>query len=156
MEFRHPIFTEVLSSPKPTQLSHVIDCASRTSFTLVNIPSAVEDDAMHISKNWVATWPRLTSKILIVNGFIFCTPLSLDPSMHAENGVSFIEATRFSLKCGQSHHLQYTLFSFALKNTKLQYRYLKIYLETMVSVRQLVTGEYYSGPTWRPLSLLHR
>ena len=55
---------------------------------------------MHISKNCAVTEPRLMSKILIVMGFIFSTPVSDEPSTDTEKGYSFIVSTRFSLKCG--------------------------------------------------------
>ena len=69
-----------------------------------------------------------------MNGLIFCTPLSLDPSMHAEDGVSFIEATRFSLKCGAIAPLTIHIVFVRLEEYLAAISLSEIYLETMVSV----------------------
>ena len=51
------------------------------SSILVNIPSAADDDDMHISRNCVPTLPAGTSNIRMVSGFIFSTPESDKPLM---------------------------------------------------------------------------
>ena len=45
---------------------------------------------LDMSKNRVVTQPLLVSKILTVSGFIFCNPVSFDPSVANENGFCFI------------------------------------------------------------------
>ena len=44
----------------------------------------------HICKNLVVTQSLLVSKIVTVNGFIFCNPVSFDPSVVNEYGLCFI------------------------------------------------------------------
>ena len=54
------------------------------------IASAVDAEVRRMSKNLVVTQPLLVSKILTVNGFIFCNAVSFDPSVANEYGLCFI------------------------------------------------------------------
>ena len=101
MEFLQPILTVVLSTPKPTQLIDGTLWVFMASSIFATIPSAVDKDGMHISKNWgVQMLQRLTSKSRTVSGFIFSFPESLDPSIAKENGLLLMWSSKCCWKKG--------------------------------------------------------
>lgn len=85
-EFFFPIFTLVLSTPTATQLLQEIRNDDMQLSMLLNSSSAVPPFDMHMSRRHVFTFPRLTSKIRTVSGFILSSALSLEPSVAWENG----------------------------------------------------------------------
>ena len=76
----------MLSTPTPTQLSHVIPNADIQLSIPLNSSYAVPPFETHISRRLIFTFPRFMSKIRTVRGFILGIPLSLEPSVAAENG----------------------------------------------------------------------
>jgi hypothetical protein len=98
MEFLRPKFTDVLSTPIPTQFCQEIPCFINASSILEKMPSAVEVDDMHMSKNCVQICCRAVSKNLIVSGFIFSTPVSLEPSIATANGAVLMASTSLCWK----------------------------------------------------------
>ena len=76
------MLTDVLSTPTDVhKFQELAQSRSLTSFPLrtIKIPSAVELDVVHISKNQVATLTQFMSKILTAAGYIFSKPVSFEP-----------------------------------------------------------------------------
>ena len=131
MELFLPRFTDVLSTPMPTQLAQGISFLWNTSFIFANMDSAVPErgpawvssiilyiiqythshncntysylpDVKHISSSCAVTLLHSTSKRRTTIGFIFSRPVSFDPSIAIENGLDFMVLTRVASKCGAS------------------------------------------------------
>ena len=100
-----PILTELVSIPNSMQFSSEILWVVKTSWILENIPSTVDEEDVHMSRNWLHTYPRLISKILTVRGFIFSTSESLEPSIAIEKRSYFTSPTSSCLKKGATASL---------------------------------------------------
>ena len=91
-EFLQPMLTDVLASPISIQIIHEI-CIASTSCIAVKIPSAVDEEHMHMSRNCELTTPRFSSNMQMVKRFALSTPVSLQPSMANANGSFYIKST---------------------------------------------------------------
>ena len=76
-----PTFMLVLSTPTATQLLQEIPNDDMQLSMLLNSSFAVPPFNMHKSRRHVFTFPRLTSKIHTVSGFILSSALLLEPSV---------------------------------------------------------------------------